>query len=43
MDITELENSNILYNAQIDLQTQVFCGCKLISYPCIVKDITELE
>ncbi len=42
-DITELENSNILHNAQIDLQTHVSCGWKLISGRCIVKDITELE
>ncbi|GFI10982.1 hypothetical protein IMSAGC007_03454 [Lachnospiraceae bacterium] len=38
-----LQNSNILHNAQIDLQTHVFCGWKLISDQCIVKDITERE
>ena len=43
MDITELENSNIPHSAQIDLQTHVFCGWKLISYPCTLRDITELE
>ncbi len=36
-------NSNIPYNAQIDLQAHVFCDWKLISYSCIERNITELE
>ena len=36
-------DSNILQSAQIDLQTHVFCGWKLISYSCTLKDITELQ
>ncbi len=38
-----LRISNIPQSAQINLQTQVFCGWKLISYQCTWRDITELE